>query len=185
MKCCPACNFSFPDFHIVCDFDGTELVPDPLRLALIKVPAPRQAFVRGYLTSPKFLTTVAILGLFVSAAAIAFHQTKSRSSRTLLAVNVASPSLNTPRPAATSDSLVPSVSAPVSPGAPAKTLMRTRRASQVRLMDVRNRREHRTEQLSRHIEVAPPPEQAAPQKQQKFVAALKTTWRVLKKPFSF
>ena len=185
MKCCPACNSSFPDFHIVCDFDGTELVPDPLRLVLIKVPAPRRAFVRGYLTSPQFLTTVAILGLFVSAAAIAFHQTKFRSSRTLLAVNVASPSLNTLRPPATGESVVASASAPASPRTPAKTLMRTRRSSQVRIMDVRNRREHRTEQLSGHIEVAPPPEQAAPQKQPKFVAALKTTWRVLKKPFSF
>jgi type IV secretory pathway VirB10-like protein len=52
MKHCPACNFSFPDFHIVCDFDGTELVPDPERPSLVKSP-PLSRF-QSALQSPRF-----------------------------------------------------------------------------------------------------------------------------------
>jgi hypothetical protein len=40
VKHCPACNFSFPDFHRVCDFDGTDLVSDPDPLSLVKSPPP-------------------------------------------------------------------------------------------------------------------------------------------------
>jgi hypothetical protein len=63
MKHCPACNFTFPDFHLVCDFDGTELIPDPERLSLIKIPA-RRSHLRAVIVSPKALTAVAIVGLF-------------------------------------------------------------------------------------------------------------------------
>jgi hypothetical protein len=95
MKHCPACNFSFPDFHLVCDFDGTELVPDPERLALIRF-QPRRWFIRRFLTSPKTVTAFAILGLFFIAAFIAFQQTTSRSTRTLLAVAPRASALGTP-----------------------------------------------------------------------------------------
>jgi len=175
MKHCPACNFSFPDFHIVCDFDGTELVPDPQRLALIKRPAQR-SFVPRFFKSPKSLTALTILGLFFAAAFIAYQQTTSRSTRTLLAV--------TPRTSALETAPVnrPSISSAVHT-ARATRSPHIRRSSPDRSSIAGNRHEKRNEHLSLKTEVAR--RQAQPEKQPKIVAMLKTTWRVLKRPFSF
>jgi hypothetical protein len=177
MKHCPACNFTFPDFHLVCDFDGTELVPDPQRLALIKIPVQR-SFVSPLKISTKTLMAMAIVGLFLGAAFIAYQLTTSRSARTLLAVSPTAPPLQTvpvdlPRVAS------------VAPAAGRKRSTQIRHASQVRLMDVHNRHEKRTEPVSRQTEVARYSQPPAPEKPPKLVAVFKTTWRVLKKPFSF
>jgi hypothetical protein len=51
VKHCPACNFNFPDFHKVCDFDGTKLVPDPELVAKLESPLSR---FQGTLQSPRF-----------------------------------------------------------------------------------------------------------------------------------
>lgn len=183
MKHCPACNFSFPDFHLVCDFDGTELVPDRQRLSLIKLP-PRRSFVRRCLTSPKTLTALAILGLFFMAASIAYKQTTSRSTQTLLAPEVTTPPLETPatttsRELSTSSPSVArsnmATKAPIRPG---------RRSSPVRLV-MRSRREKRNEHPPPVTEVAHRSGTAPSERQPKVVAMLKTTWRVLKRPFSF
>jgi hypothetical protein len=180
MKHCPACNFTFPDFHLVCDFDGTELVPDPERLALIRVPATRSS-VRRFIASPKMLTALAILGLFLAAAFVAYQQMTSRSARTLLAANVATPAAETPSTLTTRERSTPSHS--ISASAPAtKQSMRPRRSSSV---IVRNRHEKRNDKGPRNGEVARRRAQPASEKQPKVLAMLKTTWRVLKKPFNF
>ena len=179
MKHCAACNRSFPDFHLVCDFDGTELVSDQ-RLALIKLP-PRPPLIRQFLTSPKTLAAIAILGLFFAAAVIAFQQTTSRSTRTLLAANVASARLETP---ATRGRREPGTSSPsVTPNV-AKAPTHARHSSPVRIV-VRSRREKSNERQSRQTEVAHRSGSVPSERQPKLVAMLKTTWRVLKRPFSF
>jgi len=175
MKHCPACNFRFPDFHIVCDFDGTELVPDPQCLALIKPPAQR-SFVPRFIKSPKVLTALAILGLFFSGAFIAYHQATSRSTRTLLAVTPRSPVVET----------APVNLSSVSSAAPTARTMRStpvKRSSSPRSSIAGNRHEKPNERSSLKTEVAR--RQTQPEKQPKVVAMLKTTWRVLKRPFSF
>src|ERR1041385_8164489 len=92
MKHCPACNFTFPDFHLVCDFDGTELAPDPQRLALIKLPVQR-SFVPPLKISTRALTAMAIVGLFLGAAFISYQLPPSRPARPLLAFPPAAPLL--------------------------------------------------------------------------------------------
>lgn len=74
MKYCPACNFSFPDFHHVCDFDGTELVTEPEHQALVKV---RPSRLRSALKSPAFLSVVLAIALLSSAIIIGYLENKS------------------------------------------------------------------------------------------------------------
>ena len=78
MKHCPACNFTFPDFHRVCDFDGTELVLDPERKALMKV-EPRLFHPRSGLIKPMLLTSLAVLGVFLSAVFIGYLESPAPS----------------------------------------------------------------------------------------------------------
>lgn len=88
MKSCPACNFSFPDFHHVCDFDGTELIPDPERPSLVNVPASR---LRRVFRSPIFLTGLAILMLIFSAILIGCLETGVQSIPTVKDQTLARP----------------------------------------------------------------------------------------------
>jgi len=74
MKYCPACNFSFPDFHHVCDFDGTELVSAPERQALVVV---RPSRLRSALKSPAFLSVILAIVLLSSAIIIGYLETRS------------------------------------------------------------------------------------------------------------
>jgi len=180
MKHCPACNFSFPDFHLVCDFDGRDLVPDSQRYALIKF-SPRQSFVRRWLTSAKTLTALAILALFFTAAFIAFQQTTSRSTRALLATGVATRIEPTPVTSREPDRSSPSVARS---NTPPKPPLRARRSSSVRFV-VRTRGEKRNANPSLQTDVAHRSESVPAERQPKLVAMLKTTWRVLKRPFSF
>jgi hypothetical protein len=181
MKHCPACNFRFPDFHLVCDFDGTELVPERQQLALIKVQ--RRLLIPRWLTSPKTVTALAIIGLFFIAAVIAFQQTTSRSTRTLLAAKVATPRLEPP--AITTSRAFSTSSSPVSrSNRTTARSTRAQRSSPVRVV-VKSRPEKRNELTSSATEVAHRSETAPSEKQPRVVAILKTTWRVLKRPFSF
>ncbi len=182
MKHCPACNFSFPDFHLVCDLDGTELVSDRRHLALIKLP-PQRSAIRRLLTSPQALSALAISGLFLVAALIAYQQTTSRATRMLLAANIATPALETPTTASRTELSTSSRSVSRSNMA-AKAAIRARRSLPIRF-DVRSRGEKHNEHPFRQTEIAQG-SGAVPQKTQpKLVAMLKTTWRVLKRPFGF
>src|SRR4030095_5022012 len=90
MKHCPACNFTFPDFHRVCDFDGTELVPDPERPSPIK---PRSSRLRCTLKSPLFSLTLVTIGLFGIALVIGRHESDNQYQ----AMVQVQPSWNLPR----------------------------------------------------------------------------------------
>ena len=72
MKSCPACNFSFPDSHHVCDFDGATLIPNPERPPVIK-PSPRPSRLQRFLKSRMLLASLAMLVLFLGAVLFGLH----------------------------------------------------------------------------------------------------------------
>jgi hypothetical protein len=78
VKHCPACNFSFPDFHRVCDFDGTDLVSDPEPLSLAKSPPPSR--LRRTLQSPLFWGGVLAFAAVSNAFLFALYDTSSQST---------------------------------------------------------------------------------------------------------
>jgi len=90
MKHCPACNLSFPDFHKVCDFDGTELVPDSEPLSLVQS-SPASRF-RSTLQSPVFWGGLLAFAVVANTFLFALYDAHRRA---MLAVN-APPSPATP-----------------------------------------------------------------------------------------
>jgi len=79
MKHCPSCDFTFADFHHVCDFDGTELVPDPERPSLVKTTS-RWSSVRRWVRSPLFLVGLLTVGLLSSGLLIGYYDSASQSA---------------------------------------------------------------------------------------------------------
>src|SRR5258706_394180 len=82
MKRCPKCDFSFVNFHHVCDFDGTDLIDDPETLPVSPgvsalVAATRSPFLR-LVKSPVFLTVLALAGLLSSALLIGYYDAASQ-----------------------------------------------------------------------------------------------------------
>ena len=77
MKQCPACDFSFPDFHLVCDFDGTDLTSNSEQPSLSLPSATR---LRRVLTSPFFLFVVFGIALLASAVLIGYLDSVSQSA---------------------------------------------------------------------------------------------------------
>lgn len=181
MKHCPACNFSFPDFHLVCDFDGSELLDDPERPSLIKTPA-RQTLLSRIVTSPKLLTTLAILFVFLGTAFLAYYQETSRLART---ENVQVPPVTLNRTAERlppNDTLASSDS-PVAFATHPKNSKATHHSASARQSIAKLRPQKRNEPPA-STEIAHGADESA-DKQPKLVAMLKSTWRVLKKPFGF
>src|SRR5688572_21968470 len=78
MKQCPTCHFTFADFHSVCTFDGTELVPYEKPQALMKVAQPL-AHPRLSLKPSMSLTSVAVLTVFLSAVLIGYLKSPNPS----------------------------------------------------------------------------------------------------------
>ena len=81
MKRCPKCDFSFADFHQVCDFDGTDLVEDPERLPVfpgVSALAASQSLFLRLLKSPLFLTGLAVMALLASALLIGYYDAASQ-----------------------------------------------------------------------------------------------------------
>ena len=82
MKRCPKCDFSFASFHHVCDFDGTDLVDDPVTLPVSPgiaalVAATQSPFLR-LIKSPVFLAVLALAGLLSSALLIGYFDAASQ-----------------------------------------------------------------------------------------------------------
>jgi hypothetical protein len=82
MKRCPKCNFSFVNFHHVCDFDGTDLIDDPETLPVSPgvsalVAATQSPFLR-LVKSPVFIVALALAGLVSSALLIGYYDTASQ-----------------------------------------------------------------------------------------------------------
>lgn len=188
MKHCPECNFTFPDFHRVCDFDGTELVPDPERPALVNAGPRRSRFWRS-LKSPVLWAGLLLAALLSTAFLVAYWDATGQSTR-FVKTQPAPASPDIPAPVAQA----PSQTSPVSDksGAPStktRNLNRDPGSSPTSTRPAKSARGvarlHRTSNpsSSQKSEVARQPN--SNEKQPKLVAVLRTTWRVLKKPFKF
>lgn len=182
MKHCPTCNFSFPDFHRVCDFDGTELVLDPERLSLVKV-KPRFSYPRPGLKKPMLLTSLAVLGLFLSAVFIGYVESPAPSIPAIVKhqeTQHSSPGL-TPIARTSGQLAEDKVTA-----APSRTVRRSRNTSAVS-STARLRRKSAADSGSRNEVIARTQDskRTSNEKSPKIVAVLKTTWKILKKPFDF
>ena len=174
MKYCPACNFSFPDSHRVCDFDSTELVLIPEQQPLMKV-NPRVSHSRPSLKKPMLLTSVAVLGLFLSAVFIGYLESPA-------------PSI----PAIVKEQEVPNSRSDQQLAEVKKTSERSKRTvgrsrNNLAALIARQRQKDVMESPRRNDEIArrQDSKRASNGKSPKIVAVFKTTWRVLKKPFDF
>lgn len=220
MKRCPKCDFSFVNFHHVCDFDGTDLVDDPETLpvspaVLALVAATQSPFLR-LVKSPDFLIGLALAGLVSSAFLIGYFDAAIQPN----SIAEGPASLNSP------PNYIASLVPPAQPSDQPPARIRTRAAStrflrgsrtgsgrqssaslltahcplptalhtspsirnqqtrqeialQRQPKDMTLQKEHKESALQRDSK------ENANRKDSKLTATLKTTWRILKKPFKF
>jgi hypothetical protein len=182
MKHCPTCNFSFPDVDRVCDFDGTELVLDPERQSLMKL-EPRFSYPRLGLKKPMLLTSLAVLGLFLSAVFIGYLESPAPSIPAVVKDQDVqhSPRGLTPIARTTGELVADKLTA-----APSRNVSRSRNRSVV-ASTARLRRKPAVDSRSQNEVIARTKDskRTSNEKSPKIVAVLKTTWKVLKKPFDF
>jgi hypothetical protein len=119
MKHCPACNFSFPDFYKVCDFDGTPLVADPESLSLVKPSLPSR--LRSTLQSPVFWGGLLAFVVVSNTFLFALYDARKRST---LSVNAqpspaAPAAISSVTPAAQTTEWWPDLSNKPAPSTPA------------------------------------------------------------------
>jgi hypothetical protein len=181
MKHCPTCNFSFPDVHRVCDFDGTELVLDPERQSLIKVPKrfPRP---RPGLKRPMLLTSLAVLGVFLSAVLIGYLESPAPSIPVVVKNQEAEKSHGRPTPLAKITDLAEAKRTTEPSKRAGSRKVKSAGSSTARL-----RQKAVTDSRFRNDVIARTRDskRTSGEKSPKIVAVLKTTWKVLKKPFDF
>jgi hypothetical protein len=200
MKHCPACNFSFPDFHRVCDFDGTELVADPERP--LPNSSPHGSRFRRALKSPVPWAGLLLIGVVSSAFLVAYYDAVNQS--TPVVKDQPSPSSSVAQASEQSPALIKtpvpskhagSRSLNTLPGESA-AILRRQRTSPPTLARLHQRTSNRTGSVSEPRAVATGSqksqiarrknsEEISDRKEPKLTAMLKTTWRVLKKPFKF
>jgi hypothetical protein len=181
MKHCPACNSTFPDFHRVCDFDETQLVPQPDRPSIYGPFRPSR--LRRVLKSPKFLTSLAVLALF---AASVFIGHLASPIQTVPSVRIqpspdtagAQPVAHVAQPNAQTKKNVRWTGDTIDSNRLAKRAAVSRRQARLRHRSVTDNKEP---QVARRKDAQSKDNDGDP----KLVAVLKTTWRVLKKPFRF
>jgi hypothetical protein len=183
LKYCPRCNFTFADFHHLCDFDGAELIsaPEP------PSNSSRPSLLRRCLKSPLLLAAVGLCAVVSSAFLIAYFE----------AVNQTTSVVKTEPPATTFPIALPAAPDTQSPAtnksasvSQAKTRRPTESFSTRRQRTASTtvaRLGHQPRNSTNKLEVArrTEPQRAANKKDPILTAMLKTTWRVLKKPFSF
>jgi len=200
MKRCPKCDFSFADFHHVCEFDGTELVDDQERLP---VSPTASATATGYwsfflrvVKSPLFLTGLAVMALLASALLIGYYDSANQSNS--IAENHASPNsvvgpvlpaqasaqppaqIETRAPSSTRSEIVNPKAADDFASMRGPPVMASRSRARFRSPAlVRNQQSRSETALQKESK-----ENARP-KETKVAAMLKTAWHVLKKPFRF
>ena len=177
MKHCPACNFSFPDFHRVCDFDGTELVPDLERPPLVKA-GPSRCW--RIIKSPVLWASLLLTAVLSSSFLVAYWEATGQSTPVVKA-----PPASGSRAIPIVVAQAPSQSSVVSeePGSATNTSTNVDRQSARarRLPRMSNAKAPQRPEVARRKDS----QEISSEKRPKLVAMLKTTWRVLKKPFGF
>ena len=202
MKRCPGCGFTFADFHRVCDFDGAELVDETLR-----PPAPAKPPSRFWqvLKSPMFVAGAGLVFVLASALLVGYYDATNQlkpaasnqpgpgaSARPVTPAQDSTASQDQARaeiktPAAATHAPVTSNSKRANQSSRRQTnIARTstgvsREVARTNTARDRSRKSPAADQR----EVREVREEPAHRKDPKLVAALKTTWNVLKKPFKF
>jgi hypothetical protein len=200
MKQCPTCHFTFADFHRVCTFDGTELVPYEKPQSLMKVAQPPPP-PRLNLKPSMSLTSVAVLTVFLSAVLIGYLKSPNPSIPAVVFRERDANSVSSSNRDGSSTEQFTSETRTAARATHARgNLKRRHTTSAVRpaVNRVDNRslnatvpRQREVQQTLRvyppHATIARRPEvpKASREKSPKVVAILKTTWKVLKKPFDF
>ncbi len=200
MKRCPKCDFSFADFHHVCDFDGAELVDDPERPpSSLKASPPRRRFWR-VLKSPVFLAGLGLVAVLASALLIGYYDSvnqlnsiaRNQPSQNSSASPV-SPAQNstqstaqrpahTNTPAASTRAPVASKSKTTEKSSSTARRQATASRQLARLHSPGSARKQPSKSLTARQRES---KDTADQKEPKLVAMLKTTWHILRKPFKF
>ncbi len=194
MKHCPKCDFTFADFYRVCEFDGAELVQDPEHPpSSVRGSSPPSRF-RRVLKSPLFLTGIAVVAVLASALLFGYYDSASQSSS--IAANqpsqnsIVSPVLSTQ----TSVQRPAQIKTPAT-SSRASSLSNSKRKEKSSATARRHATASRSlARLHSSISARNPPSRSplrreskdtANQKEARLAAMLKTTWRILKKPFKF
>ena len=181
LKQCPTCHFRFPDFQRVCAFDGAELVPYEKPQSLMKVPQPPTRRRRSLKPSMS-LTSLAVLFVFLSAVLIGYLKSPNPS---IPAVVVQKPDANsvssTTRAGRTPERVAAENRVSARATRARGNLQRRLTTSSVRPEVNRAGNRVPNAPMARQREV----QQTSRDKSPKVVAILKTTWKILKKPFDF
>src|SRR5687767_2526423 len=199
MKQCPTCHFTFADFHHVCSFDGTDLVPYEKPQSLMRVAQP-PAQPRLSLKPSMSLTSVAVLTVFLSAVLIGYLKSPTPSIPAVVIQEREANPVSSSTQADTAEKVV-------AEGKPIARVTRVRGNQNRRVATSRAPIEvtrvvvrspsptiARPREVQLTSRVYPPPApfvrrqevpKASREKSPKVVAILKTTWKVLKKPFDF
>jgi hypothetical protein len=199
MKRCPSCEFTFADFHRVCDFDGAELVDEPPR-----PPAPAKTPSRFWrvLKSEMFVAAAGLVFVLASALLVGYYEVTNQLNSTAgnqtapgASVSPAPNSAQAPDKAPAEDE-TPVASARASDQRNSKrshqSAFTLRRQTNIARVSTRAPREALPTSTAKNRPGKSPfaverevKEEAAHRKDPKLVAVLKTTWNVLKKPFKF
>ena len=181
LKYCPRCNFTFADFHHVCDFDGAELIsaPEPSN-------GSRRSLLRRCLKSPALLAAVGLCAVVSSAFLIGYFEVVNQT--TSIVKTEPAPALpatalpaapDTQSPAMNETAIVSQRKSRRSTESSSTRRPRTASATGARIRP--QPRNAKRSETARRTES----QQTANKKDPILTAMLKTTWRVLKKPFSF
>ena len=183
LKYCPRCNFTFADFHHVCDFDGAELISAPERPSN----GSRPSLLRRCLKSPVLLASVGLCAVVASAFLIGYFEVVNQTTSTVktepsltLPATALPLASDTQSPATNKTAVVPQEKTRRSTESSSKRRQRTASTTVARLHPQPRNTSKRSE-IARRTESPQP----ASKKDPILTAMLKTTWRVLKKPFSF
>jgi hypothetical protein len=180
LKYCPRCNFTFADFHHVCDFDGAELISSPEPPPHVSPPS----LLRRCLQSPVLVAAVGLCAVVSSAFLIGYFEVVNQT--TSIVKTEPSPTLP-----ATALPARPDIQSTATDKPAVLSQARTRRStasSATRQRPASTKIARIRPQLrkaSKRVEVAKRIDSTPSKKDPILTAMLKTTWRVLKKPFTF
>jgi len=208
MKHCPKCDFTFADFYNVCEFDGAELVDDPEHPPSFVRASPPPSRFRRVLKSPLFLTGLLVVALLASALLIGYYdaanQSKSIAGNQPSQNSIVSPvgptqtsvqppaQIKTPATSSQASALSNSKRTEKSSSPSRSTLGSTLSSNARRPATASRSRARLQSPASARNQPSRSPTalrtestDTANQKEPKLTAMLKTTWRILKKPFKF
>ncbi len=183
LKYCPRCNFTFADFHHVCDFDGAQLVSEPERQSMV---SSKRSRVWRFFKSPALLAAVGLIAVVGSAFLIGYYDVVNQTS--LRVVPEPSPTLTATAPLV--EDSARQTSNQITTANPRKKVTsspRSIKSSRFRATSSSAGLSLPRKSPSNKVksEATRRTSETHQQKDPVLIAMLKTTWRVLKRPFKF